>query len=201
MRMIIIIFYLTRNETLLYTWLPTSLFTLLDTWLPASLLVNSHESLRSYGEPIYKTFRHPLILWDHNSTQKPEARISENCWIYGENGWVAEVEIQDRMRLWWIRIRVGVNRCNTCFPNTQINQLVYSQLEVATIGWTAYHIIKKYEDDKDGYGAWNDLCEWYDGGAVRNKTSDSLRSKLESYRITSASNAAQYINNFLTSFR
>ena len=44
------------------------------------------------------------------------------------------------------------------------------------------------------------FCEWYDGGSMRKKTEDSLNSKLESYRLTSASNAAQYINNFLTSF-
>ena len=31
--MIVIIFYLTRNETLLYTWLAASFFTLLYNWL------------------------------------------------------------------------------------------------------------------------------------------------------------------------
>ena len=38
---IIIIFYLKRNETLLYNWLPTSLFTLLDSWLSVNLLIDS----------------------------------------------------------------------------------------------------------------------------------------------------------------
>ena len=45
------------------------------------------------------------------------------------------------------------------------------------------------------------MCEWYDGDTVKNKTLDSLRSMLESYCITSDYNTAQYINNFLTSFR
>ena len=42
--------------------------------------------------------------------------------------------------------------------NTQMNRVVYSQWEVATVGGTAHHLIKKYEDDKNGYGAWNALC-------------------------------------------
>ena len=46
--------------------------------------MNSHQSLRIYGEPIHKIFRHPLILWDYNSTEKPESGISENFRIYGE---------------------------------------------------------------------------------------------------------------------
>ena len=54
--------------------------------------------------------------------------------------------------------------------NTQINWVVYSKLAVATIGGTAHHLIKKDEDDKNGYGAWNDLCECYDRYDVKNKT-------------------------------
>ena len=75
--------------------------------------------------------------------------------------------------------------------NTQMNLVVYSQLEVSTIGGAAHHLIKQYEDDKNGYGVCNALCEWYDGDAVKEKTADSLRSKLESYRLTSASNTEQ----------
>ena len=36
---------------------------------------------------------------------------------------------------------------------TQMNRVVYSQLSVTTIGGTSYHIIKQYEDDKNGYGS------------------------------------------------
>ena len=79
-----------------------------------------------------------------------------------------------------------------------MNRVVYSQLEVTTVGETAYHLIKQYEEDKNGYGEWNTFCEWYDGDALNNEASDYLRSKLESYHLTSTSNAAQYINNFLT---
>ena len=37
--------------------------------------------------------------------------------------------------------------------NTHMNRVVYSQLSVTTIGGTSYHIIKQYEDDKNGYGS------------------------------------------------
>ena len=37
--------------------------------------------------------------------------------------------------------------------NTHMNRAVYSQLAVATSGVTAHHLIKKYEDNKNGYGA------------------------------------------------
>ena len=68
--------------------------------------------------------------------------------------------------------------------NTQMNRVVYSKLAVETVRGTAHHLIKKYEDDNNGYGACNALCEWYDGYDVKKKTEDSLRYKLESYRIT-----------------
>ena len=50
-----------------------------------------------------------------------------------------------------------------------MNCVVYSQLSVATVGGTAYHLIKKHEDDENGYVAWNALCEWYDGNSVKSK--------------------------------
>ena len=78
--------------------------------------------------------------------------------------------------------------------------MVYYHLAVATVRGNAQHVIKQHEDDKNGYGAWNALFEWYDGNAVKKKTAYYLRSELESYCLTSASNAAQYINDFLTSF-
>ena len=43
-------------------------------------------------------------------------------------------------------------------------------------------------------------CEWYDVDALKNKTADYLRSKLEIYYLTSTPNASQYINNVLTPF-
>ena len=45
-------------------------------------------------------------------------------------------------------------------------------------------MVKKHEDDKNGYESWNALCEWYNGYAVNNETSDYLRSKSEKYCLT-----------------
>ena len=42
--------------------------------------------------------------------------------------------------------------------NTQMNSLVYSQLEVSTVEGTIHHQIKKHDDDNNGYGEWNYLC-------------------------------------------
>ena len=53
--------------------------------------------------------------------------------------------------------------------NTQMNQVVYSQSAVATVGGTSHHLIKQFEDYKNGYGAWNSLCEWQNRGAVKKK--------------------------------
>ena len=75
--------------------------------------------------------------------------------------------------------------------STQMNCVVYSQLEVAIIGGTAYHLIKQHNDNNNEYEAWNDLCDWYDGDEVNNEISYFLRPKLESYGITLVSNAAQ----------
>ena len=81
-----------------------------------------------------------------------------------------------------------------------MNRVVYSQLTVATIGVTAHHLIKKHEEDENGYGAWSDLWVWYDGDDVKNETAYSLSSKFQIYLLTYLSKASQYINYFLTSF-
>ena len=131
-RMINSHFIFDKKQNPTETWLPAILFTLMNTWLHASLLIKGHKCLWSYGGTMYETFRYLLIIWDQNSNRKPETRISENCRIYVENGWVAEVETQDRMLLRWIRIWAVVNRWNICFQNTHMNQVIYSQLVLAT---------------------------------------------------------------------
>ena len=85
--------------------------------------------------------------------------------------------------------------------NTQMNQVVYSLSAVWTVEETAHDLNKIYKNNNNGYGSWNNFCEWYNEDSLKNKTEDSLRSKLEIYHLTSVSNAAQYINNSLTSFQ
>src|SRR5687767_14688062 len=38
--------------------------------------------------------------------------------------------------------------------NQRMNRVVYSQLAVATVDGTAYHLVRRFEEEKDGFGAW-----------------------------------------------
>ena len=83
---------------------------------------------------------------------------------------MVEVETQDIMRLRWIKILSGVNRLNICCQKAQINQVIYSQLVLATAGVNFHKLIKQYKYNKNGYGECNAFCEWYDEDFVKNKT-------------------------------
>jgi hypothetical protein len=85
--------------------------------------------------------------------------------------------------------------------NQKMNKAVFSQLSVSTVDGTAHHLIKVHEGLKDGHAAWIALCEWYDGDAMKNETSESLRTKLETLRLHSGLTASQYVNKFLMWFR
>ena len=83
--------------------------------------------------------------------------------------------------------------------NTQMNRVVYYKLLVATVvGTAAYNMVKQHEDYNNGYVAWRFFCEWYDGGDVKNEAADYLRSNLEIYHLTLASDESKYINNVLS---
>jgi hypothetical protein len=55
-----------------------------------------------------------------------------------------------------------------------MNAIVYSQLAVATVDGNAHHLIKQHEDEKDGYGAWRSLLEWFDGDIIKNDTAETI---------------------------
>eukprot|EP00957_Ditylum_brightwellii_P023286 1757236-Ditylum_brightwellii.AAC.1 len=48
---------------------------------------------------------------------------------------------------------------STVVRNPQCNQVVYSQLAVATSGGTAYHLVKAHKKERDGYDVWQSLLE------------------------------------------
>ena len=81
------------------------------------------------------------------------------------------------------------------------NRVVFSQLSVATSGGTAYHLVKQHDEDKDGYAAWQSLIKWFDGDVLKAETADTVRARLESYKLGNGTTASQYINNFLTAYR
>ena len=80
----------------------------------------------------------------------------------------------------------------------QMNKVVYSQLSAATVDGNAHHLVKQHDDVDDGWGAWQSLCEWYDGDVVQSETADELRSRLEALKLGTGTPATQYINKFLT---
>lgn len=43
------------------------------------------------------------------------------------------------------------------------NEIVYTLLATATIDSYARHVVAKHDDEKDGYAAWSDLTELFDG--------------------------------------
>ena len=69
------------------------------------------------------------------------------------------------------------------------------------MGGISHHMVKKFEDMKDGNTAWKSMCEWNDGYVINNETAESHRLNLERYLLTPSSNASNYINNSLTTYR
>eukprot|EP00957_Ditylum_brightwellii_P017717 1334840-Ditylum_brightwellii.AAC.1 len=74
--------------------------------------------------------------------------------------------------------------------NPQLNRIVYSQLFVTTSGGTAYHIVKQHEDGKDSHDARKSLIEWYDGDVMKSETANTIRSRLENYKLGLTNDAA-----------
>ena len=81
------------------------------------------------------------------------------------------------------------------------NQIVYSQLAVALVDGTAYHIVKKHDEKKHGHLAWKSLCTWYDGDEVKTEAAENARSKLELLTLHSGVTASDYVNKFMNYFR
>ena len=85
--------------------------------------------------------------------------------------------------------------------NQDKNKIVYSQLSVATVDGTAYHLVRNHDDSKDGHKSWTDLCEWYDGDEVRTEAAENARSKLEALTLGDGGSASDYVNKFLNYYR
>jgi hypothetical protein len=78
-----------------------------------------------------------------------------------------------------------------------MNRVVYSQLYVATVDGTVHHLVKQHENEKDGNAAWKLLCEWYDGDVIKNKTVETLRSRIEGLKLHTGTTASEYMNKYL----
>jgi hypothetical protein len=68
--------------------------------------------------------------------------------------------------------------------NIRLNKVVYSQLALATVDRVTYHLVQNFETTKDGQAAWKNMCEWYDGEAVKSETAVGLRKKIKGLQLT-----------------
>lgn len=85
--------------------------------------------------------------------------------------------------------------------NPKMNAIVYSQLAVATVDGNCHHLIKRYEETRDGNKAWRALIEWYDGDVIRNETADTLRANLEALVLHPGISASDYVNKYMMRYQ
>eukprot|EP00957_Ditylum_brightwellii_P035991 2726652-Ditylum_brightwellii.AAC.1 len=63
------------------------------------------------------------------------------------------------------------------------NRVVFLQLSVATSEGMAFHLVKQFEDEKDRYAALQALMEWFDGDVLKTEMANTVRNRLENYRL------------------
>ena len=80
--------------------------------------------------------------------------------------------------------------------NPDMNRIVYSQLATATSDGNAYSLVFRHHKKRDGFSAWQSLCDRYDGDSRRNEHADEIREKLQALRMSTGMTADTYINRF-----
>jgi hypothetical protein len=113
---------------------------------------------------------------------------------------------QDEFPMWKSRTQcafegVGYERIlndrTYAIQNPKMNKIVYSQLTVATVDGSAYHLILQHDAGKDGNAAWNSLIDWFQGDIISSETADGYRTKLTNLKLAAPTTAAEYINKFV----
>ena len=74
---------------------------------------------------------------------------------------------------------------------------MYAQLSVATSDGTSHHLLKQFDEERNGHEAWKVLCEWYDGDLIKNKNAEIVRVKLNGLKLYPDISTRDYINNFM----
>jgi hypothetical protein len=85
--------------------------------------------------------------------------------------------------------------------NTMMNAIVYSQLAVATVDGNAHHLVKAFEESKDGNKAWMALNDWYNGDVIKNETAEALIEKLENLSLHPGVSASDYVNKYMMRYQ
>ena len=58
------------------------------------------------------------------------------------------------------------------------NETIFHLLQVATADGTAAHLIDKFEDERNGRAAYQELVKWYEGDELTTGTAEDIRDKL-----------------------
>ena len=77
------------------------------------------------------------------------------------------------------------------------NETVFHLLQVATADGNAAHLVDKFESEKDGHKAYQELVKWFEGDELTTETAEDIRSKLDKLSLTTKNTASKYINQFL----
>jgi len=81
--------------------------------------------------------------------------------------------------------------------NAMDNETIFHLLQVATADGHAAHLVDMYEDEKDGYSAYQELVRWFEGDELTTETAEDIRSKMDKLSLSTKNTASQYINQFL----
>ena len=86
---------------------------------------------------------------------------------------------------------------NFATRNGADNETVFHLLQVATSDGTAAHLVDKFEEQRNGRMAYQELVKWYEGDDLTTETAEDMRSKIDKIFMSSTSTTSNYINNFL----
>ena len=86
---------------------------------------------------------------------------------------------------------------NFATRNGADNETVFHLLQVATSDGTATHLVDKFEEQRNGRMAYQELVKWYEGDDLTTETAEDMRSKIDKIFMSSTSTTSNYINNFL----
>ena len=81
--------------------------------------------------------------------------------------------------------------------NPMDNETIFHLLQVETADDDVAHLVDKHETVRNGHLAFQELIKWYEGDELTTETAEDVRDKLDKLKLSTKSNASEYINCFL----
>ena len=81
--------------------------------------------------------------------------------------------------------------------NLMDNEKIFHLLQVETSDGNAAHLVDKHDTVRNSHFTFQELIKWYEGDELRTETAEDVRDKLDKLKISTNSNASEYINCFL----